>query len=137
MDSAVAEPLDPDDPRAIGRFTVLGVLGAGGMGEVYLGAGEDGYVAVKRVRPRWVSGERFTREIDILHRVPAGVAPRVLAGDSTATRPWFAAEYVPGLTVADAVRRTARCPRTPCGGCCPRPRACCAPCTRSGSCTAI
>jgi predicted Ser/Thr protein kinase len=104
MDSAVAEPLDPDDPRAIGRFTVLGLLGAGGMGEVYLGVGEDGYVAVKRVRPRWVSGERFNREIGILHRVPAGVAPRVLASDSSTTRPWFAAEYVPGLTVADAVR---------------------------------
>ena len=104
MDSTVAEPLDPDDPRAIGRFTVLGLLGAGGMGEVYLAAAEDGYVAVKRVRPRWVSGERFKREIGILHRVPVGVAPRVLASDSTATRPWFAAEYVPGLTVADAVR---------------------------------
>ena len=51
MDSAVAEPLRADDPREIGPFPLVGLLGVGGMGEVYLGSGEEGYVAVKRVRP--------------------------------------------------------------------------------------
>ena len=104
MDSTIAEGLGPDDPREIGPFTVIGLLGSGGMGEVYLATGDSGYVAVKRVRPRLVSGERFQREVGLLYRVPAGVGPAVLASDGTAARPWFATEYVPGLTVDEAVR---------------------------------
>ena len=104
MDRTIAEPLGPDDPREIGQFTIIGLLGTGGMGEVYLGTTGEDYVAVKRVRPRLVSGERFKREVGILYRVPVGVAPSVLATDGTVSRPWFAAEYVPGLTVDEAVR---------------------------------
>ena len=104
MDSAVAEPLDPGDPREIGQFTIVGLLGVGGMGEVYLGTRQGRYVAVKRVRSRLVSIERFNREVAILHRVPLGVAPAVLASDNTDSEPWLATEYVPGLTLDDAVR---------------------------------
>ncbi len=104
MDSTIAEQLGPDDPREIGSFNIIGLLGTGGMGEVYLGASDKGYAAVKRVRPRLVSSERFEREVGILYRVPVGVGPRVLASDGTAERPWFAAEYIPGLTVDEAVR---------------------------------
>ena len=104
MDSTIATPLNPDDPREIGQFKIIGLLGVGGMGEVYLGTADEGYVAVKRVRPRVVNRERFKREVGILYRVPVGVAPGVLANDSTVTRPWFATEYVPGVTVDDAVR---------------------------------
>ena len=104
MDRTIAEPLGPDDPREIGQFTIIGLLGTGGMGEVYLGTTGEDYVAVKRVRPRLVTGERFKREVGILYRVPVGVAPSVLATDGTVSRPWFAAEYVPGLTVDEAVR---------------------------------
>jgi serine/threonine protein kinase len=104
MDKEVAEPLGPGDPREIGQFTVIGLLGAGGMGEVYLGTRDGRYVAVKRVKPRLVSGERFNREVAILHRVPFGVAPSLLASDATAPEPWFATEYVPGLTVDEAIR---------------------------------
>ena len=104
MDRTIAEPLGPDDPREIGQFTIIGLLGTGGMGEVYLGTTGEEYVAVKRVRPRLVSGERFKREVGILFRVPVGVAPSVLATDGTVSQPWFAAEYVPGLTVDEAVR---------------------------------
>jgi serine/threonine protein kinase len=104
MDRTIAEPLGPDDPREIGQFTIIGLLGAGGMGEVYLGTTGEDYVAVKRVRPRLVTSERFKREVGILYRVPVGVAPSVLATDSTVSQPWFAAEYVPGLTVDEAVR---------------------------------
>jgi len=104
MDSTIAEPLGADDPQEIGSFNIIGLLGVGGMGEVYLGASDKGYAAVKRVRPRLVSSERFEREVGILYRVPAGVGPQVLASDGTAERPWFATEYVPGLTVDEAVR---------------------------------
>ncbi|MFD4507758.1 protein kinase [Streptomyces sp. NPDC058457] len=104
VNSTIAEPLGPDDPQEIGSFNIIGLLGIGGMGEVYLGVSDKGYAAVKRVRSRLVSSERFEREVGILYRVPAGVGPRVLASDGTAERPWFATEYVPGLTVDEAVR---------------------------------
>ena len=104
MDSTIAEPLGPRDPRQIGSFPLIGRLGAGGMGEVYLATSEQGYVAVKRVRSPRVSRERFEREIEVLYRVPAGVAPRVLAHDSVTSLPWFATEYVAGLDLDDAVR---------------------------------
>ncbi len=105
MDITIAEPLGVNDPREIGPFPLLGRLGVGGMGEVYLGSRGPGYVAVKRVRPRRVSQERFEREVAVLSRVPLGIAPRVLAHDSTAEHPWFATEYVPGFTLHDAVRQ--------------------------------
>jgi predicted Ser/Thr protein kinase len=94
----------PGDPERIGNFQIIGLLGAGGMGEVYLGVAGGRYAAVKRIRPQLVSPERFEREVAILHRVPRGVAPRLLAHDSTVERPWFATEYVPGLTLEQAVQ---------------------------------
>ncbi len=109
-DNAVATPLGPGDPRQIGRFEIIGLLGAGGMGEVYLGAASGQYAAVKLIRPQLVPPERFKREISILYRVPVGVAPQVLAHDSTAARPWFAAEYVPGITLEEAVQHSGPLP---------------------------
>ena len=53
-----AMPLDADDPRRIGAFRLLGVLGSGGMGRVYLGAVPGTYAAVKRVLPA----------LELLHR---------------------------------------------------------------------
>jgi hypothetical protein len=110
-DNPVARPLRPGDPRQIGKFEIIGLLGAGGMGEVYLGAADSRYAAVKLIRPQLVSPERFKREIAILDRVPPGVAPPVLAHDSTAARPWFAAKYIPGITLDEAVRGSGPLPR--------------------------
>jgi len=111
-DDLVARPLGPGDPRQIGKFEIIGLLGAGGMGEVYLGAADGQYAAVKLIRPQLVPPERFRREIAILYRVPVGVAPEVLAHDSTAARPWFAAEYVPGITLDEAVQGSGPLPRS-------------------------
>ena len=43
--------LEPDDPRSVGEYRLLGRLGAGGMGRVFLGRSPGGrLVAVKAVR---------------------------------------------------------------------------------------
>jgi serine/threonine protein kinase len=102
-----AEPLEDEDPRQIGAFPVRAVLGSGGMGRVYLGVAPEGYTAVKRVLPYLASDRTFLRhfgqELDNQARLPAGVSARLLAADRTARPPWFATEYIPGVTLHDAV----------------------------------
>ncbi|WP_157734961.1 hypothetical protein [Pseudofrankia inefficax] len=59
---AAVAPLDDLDPRAIGPYVLLGRLGDGGMGSVYLGRRADAaptgdagpeLVAVKVIRAVW------------------------------------------------------------------------------------
>ncbi|MGA5766708.1 protein kinase domain-containing protein [Streptomyces pseudogriseolus] len=103
-----AEPLQDDDPRGIGPIPLLGRLGAGGMGRVYLGVHEGRYAAVKQVLPS-VAGEdrdflrRFGHELDNLSRLPDEATAPLLAGDRDARPPWFATAYVPGITLREAV----------------------------------
>ncbi|MFC9463324.1 serine/threonine-protein kinase [Streptomyces coelicoflavus] len=103
-----AEPLEDEDPRRIGPIPLLGRLGAGGMGRVYLGVHERRYAAVKQVLPS-VAGEdkeflrRFGHELDNLGRLPDGATAPLLAGDRDARPPWFATAYVPGITLREAV----------------------------------
>ncbi|MGW0855459.1 protein kinase domain-containing protein [Streptomyces sp. NPDC002690] len=103
-----ADPLEADDPERIGPIPLVGRLGAGGMGRVYLGVHEGRYVAVKQLLSSVVGEDeeflrRFGRELDNLARLPAGATAPLLAGDRTARPPWFATAYVPGLTLRQAL----------------------------------
>ncbi|MER6348304.1 serine/threonine-protein kinase [Streptomyces sp. NPDC001595] len=104
------EPLEDEDPRRIGPVPLLGRLGAGGMGRVYLGVHEGRYAAVKQLRPSVVGEDkdfvrRFGHELDNLARLPATATAPLLAGDREARPPWFATAYVPGLTLYEALVR--------------------------------
>ncbi|MFB7462465.1 protein kinase [Streptomyces sp. NPDC056224] len=103
-----AEPLEAGDPRRIGSIPLVGRLGAGGMGRVYLGVQEDRYVAVKQLLSSVVGEDedflrRFGHELDNLARLPAEATAPLLASDRTARPPWFATAYIPGLTLREAV----------------------------------
>ncbi|MFE0736350.1 protein kinase [Streptomyces sp. NPDC058855] len=108
LNGSGALPLEPGDPRRIGAFRLLGVLGSGGMGRVYLGAVPGKFAAVKRVLPVLAEDadflSHFGHELDNLARLPAGASAKLLASDRTAKPPWFATEYIPGVTLNEAVR---------------------------------
>ncbi|MEU9111959.1 serine/threonine-protein kinase [Streptomyces sp. NPDC048483] len=102
------EPLAVDDPRILGGYRLLGRLGAGGMGRVYLGRSEGGRtVAVKVVHAQLAADDqfraRFRREIESARRVGGAWTAPVLDADPDASVPWIATGYVAGPSLAQAV----------------------------------
>ncbi|MFF0480288.1 serine/threonine-protein kinase [Streptomyces sp. NPDC004435] len=102
------EPLNAEDPVAIGPFRLVGRLGVGGMGRVFLARSAGGRtVAVKVVHAELAAQDefrrRFAREVEALERVGgSGTAP-VLGSDTTAAAPWVAIGYVPGPSLRTVV----------------------------------
>jgi eukaryotic-like serine/threonine-protein kinase len=102
-------PLKPGDPGNIGGITLRGRLGEGGMGTVYFGATLDGgQVAVKTIRQDLTANDeakdRFDREILALGMVGGPrVAVLLAASGPDEEPPWFATEYVRGLTLSEYI----------------------------------
>ncbi|MFC8591315.1 serine/threonine-protein kinase [Streptomyces atroolivaceus] len=104
------QPLEAGEPHTIGAYRLLGRLGAGGMGRVYLGRSAGGRtVAVKVVHPHFALDEqfreRFRREVDAARRLGAQWTAPVLDADPDAPVPWVATGYVAGPPLSDAVTR--------------------------------
>ncbi|MBT2229463.1 protein kinase [Nonomuraea sp. NEAU-A123] len=97
-------PLLPADPPAVGPYRLLGRLGAGGQGVVYLGQGPDGRrVAVKLLADGLAGDHRFAKEIDAARRVEPFCIAQVLDA-SLGGRPYIVTEYVEGPTLHQAGR---------------------------------
>ncbi|MFG3404925.1 bifunctional serine/threonine-protein kinase/ABC transporter substrate-binding protein [Streptomyces sp. NPDC048142] len=104
------DDLRPTDPARIGGHRLLGRLGAGGMGVVYLGRTDAGALAaIKVILPEYAGDEdfrtRFRREAEAARRVDSPWAVSVTGADTEAERPWLATEFVPGPTLSDVVAR--------------------------------
>jgi len=102
------EPLREDDPRQAGEFRLRARLGAGGMGQVYLGISPAGRaVAVKVVHPRLARDEefvgRFRSEVAAAQAVNGIYTAQVVAAGLYDDPPWLATAYIPGPTLEQLV----------------------------------
>ncbi|MFD7169172.1 serine/threonine protein kinase [Streptomyces violascens] len=109
------QPLRPDDPSTVGGYRLTAVLGAGGMGKVYLSYTPGGRpLALKVIRPEFSEDpefrRRFQQEVKAAQRVQGLYTAPVIDFDTEGTQPWLATAYVPGPSLADAVSRHGRLP---------------------------
>ncbi|GAA2933959.1 hypothetical protein GCM10020221_32130 [Streptomyces thioluteus] len=104
------DALTPDDPRTLGAYRLVGRLGAGGMGRVYLARSDRGRtVAVKLVQPELAGQEefrrRFRREVSAAREVGGEWTAPVLDADTEADVPWVATGYIAGPSLRQVVDR--------------------------------
>ncbi|MFI0374476.1 serine/threonine-protein kinase [Actinomadura sp. 1N219] len=105
-----AQPLQPHDPARLGRYELLGRLGSGAQGTVYLGAGADGQrVAVKLLRVQFdddaTARARFVREAEVAKQVARFCTAQFLDAEVAGDSPYLVSEYVPGEALNRAVAR--------------------------------
>src|SRR5215471_12334412 len=102
-------PLRRWDPERIGPYVLLGRLGAGAMGQVFLGRSTAGrLVAVKTIKIEFAEEAgfraRFAHEVAAAGRVSGVFTAAVVAADADADMPWLATAYVPAPSLTQLVR---------------------------------
>ncbi|GAA2435508.1 hypothetical protein GCM10010191_57720 [Actinomadura vinacea] len=109
-------PLRPGDPTVLGAYELLGRLGEGGQGAVFLGrpadAGEPDdpvdRVAIKLLHSGLTGDDsaraRFVRELDVAKRVARFCTAQVLDADLAGDQPYIVSEFVPGLSLQRLVQ---------------------------------
>jgi serine/threonine protein kinase len=102
------ETLRKWDPERIGPYVVLGRLGSGSMGQVYLGRSAAGrLVAVKTIRVELAEEAgfrtRFAQEVAAARKVSGVFTAAVVEADPEADLPWLATAYVPAPSLARLV----------------------------------
>ncbi|MFE7401390.1 protein kinase [Streptomyces sp. NPDC057557] len=115
------EKLGPTDPQRIGAYRLLGRLGAGGMGQVYLARSDRGRtVAIKLVRRELAEQQefrdRFRQEVHAARQVGSAWTAPVLDDDTEAAVPWVATGYVAGPSLQATVSGRAGAPVGPASG---------------------
>ncbi|QFG23486.1 serine/threonine-protein kinase [Actinomadura sp. WMMB 499] len=102
------DDLQTGDPRSVGGYRLLGRLGSGGMGSVFLGRSPSGRtVAVKFVHAELARDagfrRRFRQEVEAARRVSGPWTAPVLDADTDSGTPWVATGYVAGPTLQETV----------------------------------
>jgi serine/threonine kinase PknH len=104
------EPLSANDPRMVGEFRLHSRLGAGGMGQVYLGFSPAGRaVAIKVIHSQFAADpeflRRFSHEVTAARAVGGMYTAPVVDSSVTDSSPWLATAYVPGPPLSAIVAK--------------------------------
>ena len=115
MPQSIVQPLRRWDPDRIGPYVIIGKLGAGAMGQVFLARSPAGrLVAVKTIRVELAEEAgfraRFAREVAAARRVSGVFTASVIEADADADLPWVATAYVPAPSLTTLVRKTGPLP---------------------------
>ncbi|WP_030718313.1 serine/threonine-protein kinase [Streptomyces sp. NRRL F-2580] len=113
------EALRETDPAHIGAQALLARLGAGGMGQVYLGRSPGGRLVAIKVIKEEITGHpealaRFRREAETVRAVRSAYTANLIDASLAAPPYWLATEYVAGPTLSHAVREYGALPAAAC-----------------------
>ena len=115
MLQSIVQPLRRWDPERIGPYVIIGKLGAGAMGQVFLARSTAGrLVAVKTIRVELAEEAgfraRFAREVAAASRVSGVFTAAVIEANPDADLPWVATAYVPAPSLSTLVKQSGPLP---------------------------
>ncbi len=101
-------PLRVTDPREVGKYGLLGRLGEGGQGVVFLAVNSAGTRVALKVLPATTDSQvrnRFLKEVAAAQRVARFCTAQVLDAGIFERRPFIVSEYVNGPSLVEAVEQ--------------------------------
>ena len=96
------------DPRQVGEYRLLGRLGEGGQGVVFLAAGSTGSRAAVKLLPPTTDPQvrnRFLKEVAAAQRVGRFCTAQVLDAGIFERRPFIVSEYVSGPSLVEVIEQ--------------------------------